>query len=292
MPRCVDFRRWASTRWPGCVSRSRLCPLEGARPDDRGDRGRDRSRGGRRHRARAVDGPVLGVRRGRVRRGARLRDPALDGGASVRHRPPVATLLASLAAHGGALATLFFLVSGESNPGVLFIDLETIAEHEAPIPQSEPRLAGGATKRASTGLGRPAGRVAARSGPAAPSATPLHSPRTPSASPEPERAQEREAAQAPPETPQQTEPAVAMVPARETPPDVAVRSEVNASPAGPRVNPGGAVGAPAAGPPEPGGVRRGAPDPGTSGGTGGTGGGTAVASIGPAGGAPGGEIAR
>ena len=207
----------------------------------------------------------------------------------MRHRPPVATLLASLAAHGGALATLFFLVSGESNPGVLFIDLETIAEHEAPIPQSEPRLAGGATKRASTGLGRPAGRVAARSGPAAPSATPLHSPRTPSASPEPERAQEREAAQAPPETPQQTEPAVAMVPARETPPDVAVRSEVNASPAGPRVNPGGAVGERAAGPPEPGGVRRGAPDSGTSGGTGGPGGGTAVASGGPAGGAPGAE---
>src|SRR5215470_10441722 len=110
--------------------------------------------------------PRLGGR-ARHARGARRRDPALDRGASVRHRPPVATLLASLAAHGGAVALLFFLVSGESHPGVLFIDLEMLPERGAPgaAPAPQPARAGGATTRAAVGSTRPVGRDAARPGP-------------------------------------------------------------------------------------------------------------------------------
>src|SRR5262245_66513233 len=112
-------------------------------------------------------------------RGARRRDPALDRGASVRQRPPVATLLASLAAHGGAVALLFFLVSGESHPGVLFIDLETLHEREAPAAAAapQPAPAGGATTRAPVGATRPAGRGAARSRTAEPPAPAPPSPR-------------------------------------------------------------------------------------------------------------------
>ena len=42
---------------------------------------------------------------------------------------PAAPLLASIAAHGGILAILFFLVAGESPPSVLFVDLESGASH-------------------------------------------------------------------------------------------------------------------------------------------------------------------
>ena len=207
------------------------------------------------------------------------------------HRPPMATLLASLVAHGGAVATLFFLVSGESHPDVLFIDLETMSEREAPVAGTEPQLAkaGGATKGASAGSVRPAGREAGRSGPAAPGEPPLPSPVAPPAPAEPERARERDAAHASPEVSRQPEPAVAIVPAREAAPDVAPGSEANASPVEPRPNPGSAVGERAAGMPDPSGGRRGAPDSSTSAGTGGVGGGTAVASGGPAGGSPGAE---
>ena len=209
----------------------------------------------------------------------------------MRHRPPVATLLASLAAHGGAVAILFFLVSGESHPGALFIDLETLSERDAPVAGAAPQVAeaGGATKRAPTGSARPAGRDAARSGPARPPAPALPSPVTPAAPPEPERAPEREALPGPPEVVRQPERAVAIVPAGETVPDVAARSEVSAAPAEPHANPAGAVGERAAAPPEPGGTRRGTADSGTPGGPGGAGGGAAVASGGPAGGAPGAE---
>ena len=216
-------------------------------------------------------------------------------------RPPVATLLASLIAHGGALAIVFFLVSGESNPGVLFIDLETLLEREAPVKGTEPKLAdaggattdaGGATKRASAGSTRPAGRDAGRSGAAGPAATALPSPLTPPALPEPERAPAREPAQASPEVSRQPEPA-AIVPAREAAPDVAARSEASMPPAVPRANPGTAVGERATVTPEPGEGRGGggSSEAGTSTGAGGAGGGggTAVASGGPAGGAPGAE---
>jgi periplasmic protein TonB len=205
------------------------------------------------------------------------------------HRPPMATLLASLVAHGGAVATLFFLVSGESHPDVLFIDLETMSEREATVAGTEPQLAkaGGATKGAPAGSARPAGRDAGRSGAAAPGEPPLPSPVAPPAPTEPERARERDTAS--PEVSRQPEPAVAIVPAREAAPDVARESEANASPVEPRPNPGGAIGDRAAGTPDPGGGRRGAPDSGTSAGTGGGSGGTAVASGGPAGGSPGAE---
>jgi protein TonB len=209
----------------------------------------------------------------------------------VIHRPPVTTLLASLIAHGGAVATLFFLVSGESHPGVLFIDLEGMSEREAPVAGAEPKLAaaGGATKRASAGSARPAGRDAGRSGPAGPEELPLSSPLTPPALPEPERARERDAVHASPEVSRQPEPAVAIVPAREAAPDVAPGSEANAPPVEPRANPSSAVGERATGTPDPSGGRGGAPDAGTSAGRGGAGGGMAVASGGPAGGSPGAE---
>jgi protein TonB len=208
----------------------------------------------------------------------------------VRHRPPVATLLASLAAHGGAVALLFFLVSGESHPSVLFIDLETLAEREAPVAAAAPHLApaGGATTRAPVGSARPAGRDAARSGPAGPPAPALPSPVVSAAPPEPERAPERDATEAPPEMPRQPEPA-AIVPAREAAPDIAARSEASVSPAEPGANRGGAAGERAAAAPEQSGGRGGASEAGVLQGPGGARGGTTVASGGPAGGAPGAE---
>jgi protein TonB len=207
----------------------------------------------------------------------------------VRHRPPLATLLASLAAHGGAVALLFFLVSGESHPSVLFIDLETLSERGAPVAAAAPQPAksGGATERTSKGSARPAGRDAARSGLAWPPAPALPSPVVPAAPPEPPRAPEREAAPAPPEVPPQQAPAVAIVPAREAAPDIAARSEASASPAEPPVNRGDTAGERAAAAPEQSGGRGGGSA--APGGPGGAGGGTAVASGGPAGGALGAE---
>jgi protein TonB len=208
----------------------------------------------------------------------------------VRHRPPVATLLASLAAHGGAVALLLFLVSGESHPSVLFIDLETLPERETPVAAAAPPAAqaGGATTRAPVGSARPAGRDAARSGPAGPPAPALPSHVVSAAPPEPERAPERDATQASPEMPRQPEPA-AIVPAREAAPDVAARSEASVSPAEPGANRGGAAGERAAAAPEQSGGRGGASEAGVLQGPGGARGGTTVASGGPAGGAPGAE---
>ena len=208
----------------------------------------------------------------------------------MRRRPPVATLLASLAAHGGAVALLFFLVSGESHPSVLFIDLETLPERETPVAAAAPPAAqaGGATTRAPVGSARPAGRDAARSGPAGPPAPALPSPVVSAAPPEPERALERDAAQAPPEMPRQPEPA-AIVTAREAAPDIAARREASVSPAEPGANRGGAAGERAAAAPEQSGGRGGASEAGVLQGPGGARGGTTVAPGGPAGGAPGAE---
>jgi periplasmic protein TonB len=207
-------------------------------------------------------------------------------------RPPVATLLASLAAHGGVLAILFFLVSGESHPSVLFIDLEAVAEPDAPVaaPESSPAAVGGNTKRASTGSARPAGRDGGRPGPASPSAsaTPLPSPLKAAALQELVR--EKEVTQSPPEEPPRPEPAVAIAPAREAAPDVAPRSEANASAAELLARSGRAAGEPTAPTSEPGAGSRVLPGTGTSGdGPGGAGGRTAVASGGAPGGAPGAE---
>ena len=209
----------------------------------------------------------------------------------MKHRPPVVTLLASLAAHGGAVALLFFLVSGESHPGVLFIDLETLQEREAPATAAAPRPApaGGATTRALVGATRPPGRDAARSGPARPPAAAPQSPVAPAVPPEPEGAPERDAAQAPPEVPRQPEPPVAIAPAREAAPDVAARSEASAPSAEPPASRGGASGERTAGVPEQSGGRGGASEAGGFQGPSGAGGGTTIASGGPAGGAPGAE---
>jgi protein TonB len=215
----------------------------------------------------------------------------------MRHRPPVATLLASLAVHGGALASLVFLVSSESPPSVLFIDLETIAEHATGVGAPEPKLApaGGSTRRAPAGSARPAGRDAGRSGLAEPSIPPLALPLAPPAPPEPQRARDREPVPTAPDA-RRPEPAVAVVPARDTASDAAPRSEATAAPPEPRENPSGVARERAAAPAAaagsdtaPGGGRGGAPGAGRSGGTAGAGGGTAVASAGSAGGAPGAE---
>jgi len=208
----------------------------------------------------------------------------------VRHRPPFTPLLASLAAHGGAVALLLFLVSGESHPGVLFIDLETLPEREAPVAgaTSQPVHAGGAPTRAAVGSAHPAGREAARSRPAEPPTAALPLPVVPAAPSEPERAPDRAHPQAPPEVPRHSEPAVAIAPAREAAPDVAARSEAGASSAEPPTSRGGASGERTVAVPEPG-RGGGASETGALEGPGAAGGGTTVASGGPAGGAPGAE---
>ena len=201
-------------------------------------------------------------------------------------RLPAATLLASIAAHGGAVALLFALTSGESHPSVLFVDLEALEERAAPVAGAGSAAGGGGeAKRVSA---RPAGRDGGRSGPArSPAPAPgVSSPVTPSAPPEPEPVREREEAQPTNQEARQPEPAVAIVPAREAPSDVAS----SPSPSAPRENSGSASGERVASTSEPGGGGRAAPGPGTSGaGPGGAGGGTALASGGPAGGAPGAE---
>jgi protein TonB len=199
-------------------------------------------------------------------------------------RLPAATLLASIAAHGGAVALLFALTSGESHPSVLFVDLEALEERAPPVAGAGSAAGGGEAKRV---LARPAGRDGGRSGPArSPAPAPaVSSPVTPSAPPEPAPVREREEVQPANQEARQPEPAVAIVPAREVPPDVAP----SPLPGAPRENAGSAPGERVASP-EPGGGGRAAPGPGTSGaGPGGTGGGTALASGGQAGGAPGAE---
>jgi protein TonB len=203
-------------------------------------------------------------------------------------RLPAATLLASIAAHGGAVAVLFVLTSGESHPSVLFVDMEALEERAAPVAAAGSAAGGGGeAKRVSAGSARPAGRDGGRSGPArSPAPAPaVSSPVTPSAPPEPPPVREREEAQPANQEARQPEPAVAIVPAREVPPDVAP----SPSPDAPRENAGSAPGERVASP-EPGGGGRATPGPGTSGaGPGGAGGGTALASGGQAGGAPGAE---
>ena len=206
-------------------------------------------------------------------------------------RASLATLLASITAHGGAVALLFVLSSGESHPSVLFVDLEALEERGAPLATAEPGpAAGGAdTKRASPGSSRPAERDRARSASAGHSAPApaLPSPVTPSAPPEPEPVREREATQPPNQEARQPESAVAIVPSRESPPDLAPRSDAPPSP-GPPADTDNAVGHQTASTPERGGGGRAAPGSGTSGaGPGGPG--TALASGGQGGGAPGAE---
>ena len=196
-------------------------------------------------------------------------------------RPPLATLFASLVAHGGALATLFFVVSGESHPGVLFVDLEAVSERDAPVAVAE-------RKPAAAGE-RDAGRSAPASSPFSQAAA-LPSPVTPAPPPAPEPAREQEAAFTQPPEPRQPEPAAAVVPAREAAPDIVARSEVNTSPPEARTSPGGAASERSASSSEQGGGRRTTPGSGTSGeGSDGAGGSAGVAPGGPAGGAPGAE---
>jgi periplasmic protein TonB len=147
-------------------------------------------------------------------------------------RPPVATFLASLAAHGGALAMLCFFVSGESKPDVLFVDLAAISEHEAPVATAErpPAPAGGGARTTAPGSARQTRRDSGRPGPSAGApakSVEVPSPVTPAPPTAPEPVRERVEASPPTEEPRQPEQAVTIVPAREAAPDVVARSEVN-----------------------------------------------------------------
>src|SRR6267378_3264987 len=82
--------------------------------------------------------------------------PPLDRGAPVIQRPPLATLLGSLVAHGGVLAILFFLVSEETHPGVLLIDLEAVSERDAPA-ESRASSGGATGDRVASGTGQGGG---------------------------------------------------------------------------------------------------------------------------------------
>ena len=202
-------------------------------------------------------------------------------------RPPLATLCASLVAHGGVLALLFFLVSGESHPSVLFIDLEAVAERESPVAagRADSGARGGSKSAAPGSTQRDTARPSA-----APSASPQPTaPPAPVAPPssEPEPVRERVASPSPAEEPRQPEPAVAVVPVRETAPDLVARSETSSSPAETRANSGGATGDRiVSGAEQAGGRATGA---GTTGQNQGGAGGAGVAPSGPGGGAPGAE---
>ena len=195
-------------------------------------------------------------------------------------RPPLATLLGSLVAHGGVLAILFFLVSEETHPGVLLIDLEAVSERDAPGAAAErpPVAAGGGAKSAGSGSARQTRRDSARSS-AAPGASsqseasPSPVAPAPPAEPEPVRAHVTPPTQ--PDEPRQPEPAVAVAPAREAAQDVIVRNE---APAESRASSGGATGDRVASGTGQGGGGGGRATPGAG-----------VAPSGPAGGAPGAE---
>jgi len=207
----------------------------------------------------------------------------------VIQRPPLATLLGSLVAHGGVLAILFFLVSGETHPGVLLIDLEAVSERDAPeAAERPPAAAGGGAKSATAGSARQTRRNSAQ-----PSAAPNASwqpaappaPVAPAPSSEPEPVRERTTSPSPAEEPRQPEPTLAVVPARETAPDVVARSETSTSPAETRTNSGERIVSGA----EQGGGGRATPGTGTTGQGPGGAGGPGVAPSGPGGGAPGAE---
>jgi periplasmic protein TonB len=80
----------------------------------------------------------------------------------VTHRPPLLTLLASLAVHAAALAVLFLFASGEPVASVLVIDLSELESgSDRPGPENEPASSP-----------RPSRRAAAASVPSAPAASP------------------------------------------------------------------------------------------------------------------------
>jgi periplasmic protein TonB len=201
-------------------------------------------------------------------------------------RLPMATLLASLAAHGGAVAILFLLVSGELHPSELFVDLDAIEERGLPAATATAG-GGGETTGASPGSSRPARPERGRSAASRPSVpAPARSSPAPSPAPsEPEPAREREVAPAPSPEPRQPEPAVAVVPAREAAPDTPPRAETSPSPVEPGPT-GGGAGERVASTSEYGGGGQAALTPGSS--TQGSGG-AGLGSGGPAGSAPGAE---
>ena len=147
-------------------------------------------------------------------------------------RPPLLTLLASLIVHGGALAILFFVASGESHSSVLFVDLEAVSERELAAAVSERKrpAAEGDLRRARAGSARPIERDAGRPAPASsPAPSPAAPPSTVTPAPSPEPVREREVTPTTPPEPRQPEPAVAAVPAREDASDGVARSSASAS---------------------------------------------------------------
>ncbi len=146
-------------------------------------------------------------------------------------RPPLLTLLASLAIHIGALALLIVFASEESHPSALFIDLSV---QEVGV-VSEPRAAAteGGLRQMRPGSARPIERITT-----VPSPPPAVAPAPPS-SPELAPPPEREVTTSRPPEPRLAEPALGAVSSRETAPEVGPSSTsasaVEASP-----KPGGA----------------------------------------------------
>jgi periplasmic protein TonB len=138
-------------------------------------------------------------------------------------RPSLLWLGASIAAHGGLLAALFFVVSGESYSSPLIIDLsalEASTEGESkPVPRSERPAAGvrgSGPKRA--GSEQPVERIAAAPAPIPASPAPVVTP-APAPAPEPVRPPEREVPVSKPE-PREPDPALVAAAPREPVPDV------------------------------------------------------------------------
>jgi len=144
-------------------------------------------------------------------------------------RPPLLTLLASLAVHSGALALLFFCTSEESHPSALFIDLATqeagiVSERKVAMVVSERKAAitEGGLRQVRAGSARPIERVTAATTP--PAVAPA-----PSSSPEPVPPPERAVPVARPPEPRQPEPELATVSPREVTPTGVAPSSPSAS---------------------------------------------------------------
>ena len=152
-------------------------------------------------------------------------------------RPPLLTLLASLAIHIGALALLLVFASEESHPSALFIDLSVqevgvVSERKAGVASERTAATtGGGLRQMRAGSARQIERVTA--------APPAVAPAPPS-SPEPAPPPEREVTTSRPPEPRQAEPALGAVASRETAPEGVAPSSASASAVEASTKPGGA----------------------------------------------------
>lgn len=152
-------------------------------------------------------------------------------------RPPLLTLLASLAIHIGALALLLVFAPEESHPSALFIDLSVqevgvVSERKAGVASERTAATtGGGLRQMRAGSARQIERVTA--------APPTVAPAPPS-SPEPAPPPEREVTTSRPPEPRQAEPALGAVSSRETAPEGVAPSSASASAVEASTKPGGA----------------------------------------------------